>query len=165
MPVSALETDWAWLAGLVDGEGSITTSADRTGVLGIRLAVGLTDIGPVVACKEITGLGSITVFSLRDDRHADRYTWRIAGKDVKFVLKRVEPYLRLKRPQALLVADWPLGKSGGRGSYKTPCRDKRRRREIRAALKALNRKGPRDSSVDLPVPTVKETQLRLLAGA
>ena len=110
-------TERAYVAGIVDGEGSIeyvqrkVTRHDRPGkpvhkVWNIRMEV------PQVDGRLIDYLIETTAEGTRDmkrfpgnDNWQDQHRWRVAHRGVYRVLKQIDKYLIVKKEKAKLVVD------------------------------------------------------------
>ncbi len=92
-------TDAAYLAGLLDGEGTIglTTKGDQyRGYLSIT-----STNAPVIEwVQQITGLGSVANRGPGALGRKTRYGWMVFGSSVVTVLTQVLPYLRIKQTNA-----------------------------------------------------------------
>lgn len=71
------ETEAAYLAGLIDGEGSIVAAKKRKsdGRITWRLQVVNTHLGVIEWVKTVTGTGGIITAKRRNIKHADLYIW------------------------------------------------------------------------------------------
>lgn len=95
----ATELEYAYAAGIFDGEGTIDMK-DR-----VRMAVKMTDAEPVLAMQDILG----GHFYQWQDQKSGRPTfeWRAAGWDgVMDAIDRIFVYSRGKRRQLQVVANW-----------------------------------------------------------
>lgn len=142
---SCPETGRAWLAGFMDGEGTITvTRTRRADVPSIRhrpyVSVGNTVRAPLDEIREQYG-GQ--VFTYQAPRTMPRakvaYRWRCPASQVVRFLGDVRPYLRLKGRQADLVLEL-VGGGDHRGARLPPGEFERRER-LTAELRVLNRRG------------------------
>jgi len=121
-------TSAAYLAGLIDGEGTIglfinhcPTRRTAGGAAVARLKIGMCDEALIKWLKQSTESGSVTSWRQSNPKH--RRVWVITwgGRKAVPILKAVWPYLRLKRPQAKVFLQWITlteewqGKLGGRG--------------------------------------------------
>lgn len=107
------QTFLAYIAGLIDGEGSIMitkTVSKKSLSYGNRrnpiyLAVvrcGMNDKRPLDFILNVTGLGEIYKESIRKDRehHKTMFRWRVSARpQVTKFLNLIKPYLILKKPQ------------------------------------------------------------------
>lgn len=122
-----------WLAGMIDGEGSIMINRANNNNCAARITVANTNKKILNRVKKITGCGSIRV-SHRGSRY-DKvgYVWQCGRKDdLKHVLVRVLPYLVGKQRQAKLMLRF-LALDASKVTSRNKMRDK---------MKLLNKRGP-----------------------
>ncbi len=105
------ETDRAWLAGIIDGEGCV--SLIRRGTYYVpSVKIANTNEKLILRLKEILNLAGVEYFirlSDRGQRINAKPCWEIALESrprVIAVLELAMPYLVAKNEQALLVMDW-----------------------------------------------------------
>lgn len=89
------ESDWHWLAGIWEGEGTvcITTQAQRRPFRkGIRLVVAISqkDVAMLNLIQELTGIGSI-----HPGHRA--HIWVIASRSARLFLAQLLPFVRTQR--------------------------------------------------------------------
>ena len=152
------ETEKAWMAGFVDGEGLVT----------IMMQVRKNRPSPAYrACVTVTNTKreALTIFltyygggiyqthEKRRDRMgknwADSYTWYCPVSSTKQLLQDLLPYLRLKNKQAILVLEFignkkafARGKRMGRGGSSPLTKEEIAFRErLRRQVRLLNSKG------------------------
>lgn len=140
-----IETDYAYLAGLIDGDGCVLVRRrdhaaqvrDRKRGPSYSLAV---KIGGEP--KHLNGLrtlhgniGSIWTRKKPGKRHLAE--WTLSSKRAFVLLKRVVPYMILKRKQGELVLamPWPVSRWGVTPELRA------RQEEIRLEIKRLNKTG------------------------
>jgi hypothetical protein len=114
VPVIVLtETQAAYLAGLLDGEGHITIiKSRRSGGLHkgnhyayARMSIGIThDV--LVEMQAEYGFGKIYHLKSRNKKHKNLISWSISSNIMRAVLPQVLPYLRVKKKQAELVLQY-----------------------------------------------------------
>lgn len=129
-----VETDLAYLAGLVDGEGSIIIhkykqqlyksrgngkrSDDKTPRFVVDLRVAMSDSVAIYWIKDKFG-GSVTrVEDKRKTQYRPMYYWTTRANKASDLLKILLPYLKTKRPQAFLCIafqDNLIKKTGWKG--------------------------------------------------
>jgi len=96
--------DWAYLAGIIDGEGSLsirTANGDRAYP---RIKITQVDEGFLRQLYDKWGVGTFREYSGESNELSSRqsYIWRISSKsEVRWILDGCLPYLRLKRDRAL----------------------------------------------------------------
>lgn len=138
----------AYAAGLIDGEGCISIAHADDRVFYPRLDIGMSAKGLPVLQRmlEIYG-GSIQRTRAKSARWEEAQAWRLFGKPLKAMLRRVEPYLVLKREQARIALRLiemterlPRTPNGRGGIWSEEASEQGRM--ARAAVMDLNRKGP-----------------------
>ena len=110
--ISTNVADLAWLAGIIDGEGSIfvmkQTRKDRERDINyiLRISVDSTDPYMAPACGKIAG--GPCILQTRDKREncSDGLKWQVNGKQAVKVLKAILPFLKVKRAQAALAIEF-----------------------------------------------------------
>lgn len=148
----ASETDYAWAAGIIDGEGAILMTRNAPGTnrrktlsFQVRISVRMTHNETIRRLGRIFG-GTIKGAKARDPkRHRPTLDWYVGDLLTVDVLTKVLPYLTTKREQADLVLEFRQRcfpkLPGGRGAT---CPDDlvKLRRKYFERLRELNRKGP-----------------------
>ena len=105
------ETDRAWLAGIVDGEGYISLTRRHTYYVPC-VKIANTNEKLIQRCKDILDMAGIEYcigYSDRGERKNAKPSWSIAMESrprVVAVLQLIEPYLVSKNEQAKLVMNW-----------------------------------------------------------
>ena len=87
--------DAAYLAGLIDGEGSILIAQKREMRNTWRLQISNTDFGLLEWCKEITGCGSIVRRINENPKWADAGYWACYSWNARKILNQLMPYLKI----------------------------------------------------------------------
>lgn len=104
--------DIAWLAGIIDGEGSIfimkqgRKDRDREFNYILRVSVQSSDGIMAQECMKITGLGACFDAITAKENQSNTYKWQVSGKKAAHVLENILPYLRVKREQALSAIEF-----------------------------------------------------------
>ena len=98
-------TDAAYLAGMVDGEGSIFLYCRGRGA-SMRLAVTNTNPAIHAWCIDRTGVGATISRRGNTDKHKATGIWACNSQAAESVIQQIEPYLVLKREQAQLALDF-----------------------------------------------------------
>lgn len=134
-------TDAAYLAGILDGEGSISISCcTRRGRLKTEITVGIANnCGPLLDwIAEVTGVGGL----YRAKRgHLHRSAWNLAGFQASVFLKQLIPYLRIKKEQAALAVQFCETKSNRRqGKYRLSNEVMSLRLQMRDEMLTLNKR-------------------------
>ena len=101
--------DAAYIAGLIDGDGCLTASVGKprnSTVVNYKLIISMCDEATVQWLSRVTGIGFIT-----GQQRVDRPSWKhlhryeCSGQQLNSLLEKLIPYLRLKKPQALLLQE------------------------------------------------------------
>jgi len=96
-----------WLAGIIDGEGSIVLDR-KSKWRSPRIKVASTDIEILLECKRICAAGSITEKKSRNPKHSKSWVWACHStlKTIE-ILKVISPYLKCpkKKRRAVFIID------------------------------------------------------------
>lgn len=137
----ASETDLAWAAGIIDGEGSITIQRASAGHAAIPY-LSLWNSSEIMVREIVRFLGGAMYVTgpnrrkpviVKSRRHLWR--WYVSGRAALAALLLVRPYLRTKTSQAELALTFPLWRGPGR----LPQEMRERRGVLAEAISALNR--------------------------
>lgn len=130
------DLDCAYLAGLVDGEGSILLYRRET-TAKFRVVITSTFISVLDWIKEKTGIGSIVKKNCYSDKHKLAYHWQVNSEAAISVIKQIEPYLIIKKNQAAVAMDFQEKLSDPQWKSKTEW-------QIRYLdlMQLLNKRGP-----------------------
>lgn len=102
------DTDLAWAAGLIDGEGCISLNAVRTRsksgrlTYELRVVVNNTDIRLLNRLREVLGVGFICPMKRYSARHRPAWQWEVKSRKAETVIRAVLLYLVGKREEAEL---------------------------------------------------------------
>jgi DNA modification methylase len=106
-PAPMSEKDAAWLAALIDGEGTISISrAKRNGsrdVFSARITIPNTCKALVDRARDLCGFGNVTEQAIKPPSKKQGYRWQIGNRRAVSVLLAVLPHLIAKREQALVA--------------------------------------------------------------
>lgn len=84
----------AWLAGLIEGEGSFVATT-RT------LSVHMTDEDVIRRLQEVTGVGRVYATAKQKPRHKDAYKWHVKRRDhLRQLVPLLLPWLGARRRKA-----------------------------------------------------------------
>ena len=138
---------WAWLAGIIDGEGSIRIEAphrkDRpTKRFRLHLTIGMTHPATIEQIQKIAHCGSCYKRIHLNPRHKTCLTWRATDKQAAGVLRLCFPLLVTKREQARIALQFIELHTLSTQGRRLPPSIVARYEELAGALRALNRKGP-----------------------
>jgi hypothetical protein len=122
-------TTLAYVARLLDGEGSICIGASRpksdSTATSYWLQVGITNTGRTMIDWLLATFGG----HISDNTHAPSRTnqspcwaWRIMGTQAVSFLTVIQPYVRIKAPQLRLALDFQQHMSAPRAWYRVPAK-------------------------------------------
>ena len=133
-------TDLAYLAGIIDGEGSIGIYARAKGSSNYFLKLMIANTSEPLIKWIRTRFGGATVFT-RYDNPAHRPTWNITiyQQHVADVLRACRPYMVAKADQADLAIDFAENFRTSRGRWVVPVEEVERRKSYSERMMALNR--------------------------
>ena len=106
------ETDLAWAAGFIDGEGCIILYQGKPTYV-LKLTVTNTDLRSLERLKEIFGVGTISIRQ-RSGQRRPCWNYYLAARKAEQALRQVEPYLFTKKVQCQigLLSRKYIGKLG-----------------------------------------------------
>ena len=99
------ETDLAWAAGIVDGEGYIGLYLAHTNTgdcYVLKISVVNTNLKMLERFKEIFGVGSISTRAKAKAHHKQQWCYYACSKKAENILHAIRPYLVAKADQAEL---------------------------------------------------------------
>lgn len=102
--------DAAYLAGLIDGEGSVSVNRTRTGksakscrrgfAYRSSLTITMTDMAVLKWAQKTTGVGAICKKKTARAKHKPAWAWAVWSVEAADLLRELRPYLKVKRKQA-----------------------------------------------------------------
>jgi hypothetical protein len=109
----------AYLAGLIDGEGTISLSRRHANERRqLVVSISSTELELLDWAASTTGVGKITRKRTTSDKHAPGLTYSVSNRQALAVLSQVQPYLRsYKKLRAKLVLDQYLALTPRNGKY------------------------------------------------
>lgn len=131
------ELDYAYAAGLIDGEGCIGIYHNsHNGNYQLRIAVEMTDKSGLDVLESLFG-GKWYFRAAKAPRKA-RYIWMTFNNNASKVLETLMPYLRVKKKQAevALKGDWI-----SYSKKKMPLHQQEIRIQLHFDMKELNKRG------------------------
>lgn len=145
LSLSTDQFELAWLAGFIDGEGTITI---ENRLPGGRLVVRVTNTH-LASIEEVARIGGTRKekwidqsFSLDGSPNKPLFTVRWFGHRALELIKAVRPYLRTKAAQADVAAEFMVTIRRGSGGYRRITEDETRlRADARDRIRVLNRRG------------------------
>ncbi len=101
-------TDWAYVAGILDGEAHVAIKrvrrkAGHSHWAGVTVKMVDEDL---VRWLHRTFGGSVTRVRARTPRHRPSFQWTLTGRAAVALLQAVAPYLRIKRLHAALISEF-----------------------------------------------------------
>lgn len=138
----------AYAAGLMDGDGCITIGRDlRKKHYYLRVEIGMTKAINLLQILKNTYGGNFTRMRKESKKWAEAHTWRIFSDNAMTFLKRIYPYLILKRQQATIgIALQELINNAPRHLNKTARWSEdlqEKARKLKQEMHRLNKKGPK----------------------
>ena len=100
------EVDLAYIAGLIDGEGSIqykqymrkrTHNPKAYPTWSIRIEIAMTDQSVLIWLNEILGVGTVNPRKVKPGKKK-QWRWRCSHRQAYFVAKLIWPYVHVKLP-------------------------------------------------------------------
>ncbi|ACL72584.1 LAGLIDADG family homing endonuclease [Thioalkalivibrio sulfidiphilus] len=89
------EVDAAYIAGLIDGEGTVTlTRKHRNENRQLAVTISSTERNLLDFVKETLGVGKITRKRVAQTHHSPSYTYAVYNRQALRLLEQVRPYLR-----------------------------------------------------------------------
>ena len=94
-------TDWAYIAGLFDGEGSIKVIPKHDGRKTIRTTYGVAiwnnNKGVLDWVKEVTGIGFVAERKRSNPKWNIGYYWSLCAlRDIEYFLQNIKPFAKIK---------------------------------------------------------------------
>lgn len=133
------DTDLAYAAGFIDGEGSFFSVGKRRadGTVRLRPAISASNCQRAAIDKLVEMFGGSVYCKPQRGTRREIWEWRVTGERARAAALAVLPFLVLKRPQAEIVLAFEIGRVG---RSVTP-EENARRDALAASLKSLNRVG------------------------
>lgn len=108
MNILSLE-EAAYLAGLIDGEGSVMLTNTAGTFRAPMVTISLNELGVLDWVKECVGGGCVIRKSKRQDHHADQFAYSIKNTRAVRLLEQVTPYMRVPKKLArarIIISDY-----------------------------------------------------------
>jgi len=99
------KTDAAWLAGILDGEGSISLARGSRNRVSVYPQVQVSSTTPIILRRlvKITGVGRVKLSKQNGWGIRPLFSWVVVARQAAVILSAAVPYLVLKKKQALLA--------------------------------------------------------------
>lgn len=118
----------AYVAGLIDGEGTITLSTyHRNENRRVVVSISNTELPLLEYVLQVIGAGRITKKCTRSDNHTPSFTYQIDSRQALDLLKQVAPHLRTyKAKRASLILKDYVSLTPRNGKYSSEMKQARR---------------------------------------
>lgn len=130
--VSCEESRWAWLAGLIDGDGSFTVHGRGSA----HIEISMTDKNTIDFLQATFGGNVYTPHKARPNAR-QYWKWIVGPTWMRENLRHLVPWLVTKKSRALLIVEYLTVRMNAGG---TPV-NAERAEQIRKELKTLNARG------------------------
>jgi hypothetical protein len=118
----------AYIAGLIDADGSIGFTSSKSGLFVPRIIITNTNLQILEDVKKVFG-GNIQKLCSRKEKWKQAYYWQISNSSAVYFISKIEKWLRIKKENAWLLFAW---------DFIRPGRNKKRTPEIIDAFHLLN---------------------------
>lgn len=136
-----MNTDLAWCAGIIDGEGTITLSDSGKGSIVPRILLTMTHEATVQRVHSILKIGNVTrPVAKQANHHKQKFSWSLGGAPAILVIRLLYPYLFTKKPQADLAIEYAEKCMLGRGNKASEA-TKILRQVLADEMRELNKRG------------------------
>ena len=100
-----IDTDAAYIGGLIDGEGTITlTRKHKNENRQLSVSISSTEIALLDYVKSVTGVGKITNKRTSKPHHTPSFAYAVYNRQALALLQKILPYLKsYKRRRAELI--------------------------------------------------------------
>jgi hypothetical protein len=139
------ETDYAYLAGLIDGEGTISIYLNSRGYYITQVSITQVNEPLIRWLQEMFGGNVHNVKNNNPAKHQERWKWQITSTLMREHLPRALPYLRLKKRHAEIAIQFLSGRCRGGNPITDP--DLPTQEELCEEIRELNRRGVQHVSV------------------
>ncbi|MBI4401710.1 MAG: LAGLIDADG family homing endonuclease [Nitrospirae bacterium] len=109
----------AYLAGLIDGEGTVTLSrVHRSRQRGLVVTISNTELAILQHVRDVIGVGTITSKRISRINHTPSYAYHVADRQALDLLEQIGPFMKShKAARAKLVLDHYLRLTPRNGRY------------------------------------------------
>lgn len=138
-----LATDAAYLAGFIDGEGSIMLYGRRDKVA-LKLSISNTSKPVLDWVEDITGVGKVMLHRKADHRIRTTWMYQSNSEAAESVIEQILPYLIIKKEQAKLALET-------QERLRNPALNADRvwQQEYIAQMRSMNKRGPNQMDLTL----------------
>ncbi len=135
------EVEYAYIAGIIDGEGCFSIKKNMTTAPHIRVTVGNTHEGIIDWLKDMIGGAKwITTYAEGVNRKT-AYYFEMGGKALRFHLPFICPFLKIKKEQGKLALEFVSTLEAPSGRRKLSEQTRETRLNIEKEIKKLNKRG------------------------
>lgn len=127
----------AWLAGFIDGEGTLSARKNNVDYVLGYLNIYNTNVQVIKYITSLIG-GHVSRTNRATSRHKEGLKVSLYGRSTLPVIRAITPFLRIKQQQAQLLVELFTIQSRSTKSH----REIKEQRRIMGHLVKLNRKGP-----------------------
>lgn len=132
------EAEWAWLAGILDGEGHISMVTAKRGTLVRRLAITSTNLPMLIRVGERFG-GKIHAHRPAPPKHRQQFQWYTYGDHLRVLLHGMLPYLTVKREEAEIYLAFDARVQPGRWGSRLKTHEREHRMELLARVQVIRK--------------------------
>ena len=113
------DTDAAYIAGLVDGEGTVTlTRKHKDENRQLAISISSTEIALLEFVRSATGVGKITNKKSSSSLHSPSFAYAVYNRQALALLAQIQPYLKsYKRKRADLILQEYVAMTPRNGKY------------------------------------------------
>ena len=146
------KTEKAYLAGIIDGEGTVTlTRCHKNRTPSPQVSVSNNDLELLEYIRDITNCGQIHAKKKTKPHHQQSWHWQTHSvSDSLRILKEIHPFLRVKRKQAYLILKHYKEVTPRNGRYSPELLEKKK--HLVETVQGLNR-GKSESSIIRRAPS------------
>jgi hypothetical protein len=143
-PCSSLnDTEKAYIAGIIDGEGCLRIDSGKNGrgtvKYCITVSVSNTNFGLIEYLNKITNVGSVFLVKKKGNRRP-QLRWMVFSKQAEEFINQILPFLRVKKPQAeILLESRKYNRIPGRKGLSLE--EKKVKYKLYEKMKELNQRG------------------------
>jgi len=130
------EVDAAYIAGFVDGEGSIMLINRKSVALRLTIAQSEKSVDVLDWIGEVTGVGARIMKKAASPNHDNGWTWICNSDAAESVISQLLPYLRVKHLQAKIAIGF---QRKIRNPHEKSCMDWQKSEQTK--IKTLNKRG------------------------
>lgn len=103
--------NFAYIAGLVDADGSIGFTPSKSGLFVPRITITNTNLEILEEVKSFFG-GNIQKLHYRKEKWKEAYYWQIQNSAAVEFVSKIEKWLRIKKENAWLLFAWDIIRPG-----------------------------------------------------